>query len=231
MKSAVAIRHVHFEGLGSLESVLSAQGFHISYFDIGVSDLTRIDPLRPDLLIVLGAPVGVYEDEHYPFLAVERNLLAKRLDAKLPTLGICLGAQQIAYTLGADVAPTSHKEIGFATIDLTDEGRHSPLRHLDGVKVLHWHGDGFAIPAGASRLASTSLCANQAFAIDEYVLALQFHPEIDNVAGMEQWLIGHAAELGEAKIDPRTIRNDAAACVAPLRNAAQRLFSEWLMQL
>lgn len=231
MKSAIAIRHVHFEGLGSLAPVLTELGYSSTYLDIGKDDFASLDTLAPDLLVVLGAPVGVYEEDQYPFLAAERNLLVKRLQANLPTLGICLGAQQIAYTLGAKVAFSGHKEIGFGPVELTPEGYAGPMRYLEGVDVLHWHGDVFEIPAGALCLASTALCSNQAFSIGRNVLGLQFHPEVDEARELEAWLVGHASELASAKIDPRVIRDDGKRCIAPLRTAARKMFKEWLEQL
>lgn len=231
MKSAVAIRHVHFEDLGTLGPVLNGAGYQVTYLDVGIDDLTALDPLRPDLLVVLGAPVGVYETEAYPFLLAERQLLAARLRADLPTLGICLGAQQMAAAFGAKVRPAGFKEIGFSQLELTDAGLKSPLRHLKGVPVLHWHGDVFDIPDGAVRLAVTRLCENQAFSFGRNILALQFHPEADTSRGLERWLIGHAAELAAAKIDPRTIRADVIGLGPPLRDASCAMFSDWLRSL
>jgi GMP synthase (glutamine-hydrolysing) len=228
MKSAVAIRHVHFEDLGTLGPVLRGAEYTITYLDVGIDDLMTLDPLRPDLLVVLGAPVGVYESEAYPFLLTERELLVARLRANLPTLGICLGGQQIATALGAKVRPGGFKEIGFSQLDLTDAGRKSPLRHFEGVTVLHWHGDVFDIPDGAVRLAATALCQNQAFSVGRNVLALQFHPEVDTSRGLEAWLIGHAAELAAAKIDPRTIRADVLGLGRQMLDASRAMFSDWL---
>ncbi|BCH21733.1 GMP synthase [Mesorhizobium sp. L-8-10] len=228
MKTAVAIRHVHFEDLGTLEAVLAGAGYKLLYHDVGVVDLSAIDPLRPDLLVVLGGPVGVYDADAYPFLDLEKDMLAMRLAAGRPTFGICLGAQLIAAALGARVAPTSLKEIGFSELALTAAGSAGPLRHLEGTAVLHWHGDAFAIPDGASHLAATAACANQAFALGPNVLALQFHAEAQACTGLERWLIGHAAELAASGIDPRTIRADAARFGPALRKAARAMFTEWL---
>lgn len=231
MKSALAVRHVYFEDLGTFEQVLKNAGYKLSYVDVWSHDLTALNPLQPDLLAVLGAPVGVYETEAYPFLAAERDLLAARLRANLPTLGICLGAQQIAAALGAAVKPSGIKEIGFSPLSLTEAGKSGPLRHLEDIPVLHWHGDIFEIPHGAMRLAATSLCANQAFSLGNNVLGLQFHPEIDSSRGLEAWFIGHASELATASIDPRTIRGDVATHGARLKQAAHDMFTNWLKQL
>lgn len=227
-KTAVAIRHVHFEDLGIFDAVLSDADYAVRYHDLDADPFATLDPLEPDLLIVLGGPVGVYETEAYPYLAEECAILATRLAAARPTLGICLGAQQIAKALGADVGPMGHKEIGFGPLRLNDAGRVGPLRHLEGIPVLHWHGDAFQIPDTAENLASTPLCATQGFSLGHHVLALQFHPEVDVTAGIERWLTGHAAELTGAGIDPRVLRTHAAQVGPELREAGQKMLAEWL---
>ena len=230
LKTAVAIRHVYFENLGAFEAVLQPAGYKLHYHDVGIHDLAALNPVEPDLLFILGGPVAVYESALYPFLLEEQRLISARLRANRPTVGICLGAQQIAAALGAKVAPVGQKEIGFAPLTLTQDGQKSPLRHLAGVPVLHWHGDAFEIPPDATNLATTLKCTNQAFTVGASVLAVQFHPEVD-ACGMEEWLIGHAFELADAGIDPRTIRHDANRYGPTLRDAGRRMLAEWLAQV
>jgi GMP synthase (glutamine-hydrolysing) len=110
---------------------------------------------------------------------------------------------------------------------LTEPGERSPLRHVGDWPVLHWHGEGFALPQGAERLAETDLCRHQAFAIGPNVLGLQFHAEVDAVE-IEDWLVGHCSELSAAGIDPRTIRSDAARYGPALRERADRVLGEWI---
>ncbi|MFB9981364.1 glutamine amidotransferase [Mesorhizobium kowhaii] len=229
-KSAVAIRHIHFETLGTFERELSIAGYALNYVDVGKTNISMVDPLKADLLVVLGGPIGVYETDAYPFLKTELALVRDRLDAGLPVLGICLGAQLIAAALGAKVAPSGIKEIGFAPVNLTEAGRFGPLRHLSGVPVLHWHGDAFELPEGATLLATTS-AANQAFSMGANVLALQFHAEADTGNDLEPWLIGHAAELAGAGLDPRHIRDHARTHGVALRKAGRAAFAEWLEQI
>lgn len=112
MKTALALRHVHFEDLGIFQQVLSRAEYRVNYFDIGVHDIATIDPLEPDLLFLLGAPFGVYERDTFPFVLQQRSLLRRRMKFQLPTVGICLGAQQIAAARGAKVTPSGFKEIG-----------------------------------------------------------------------------------------------------------------------
>lgn len=231
LKTVVAIRHVHFEDLGTLEAVLTGAGYRVHYYDVGVHELWTLDPLLPDLLIVLGGPIGVYETDAYPFLADELRILEARIAEGCPTLGICLGAQLIASVLGAKISPTGVKEIGFSELTLTDAARVGPLRHLEGVPILNWHGDAFQIPDGAVSLAATPVCATQGFALGSNVLGLQFHPEVDACAGIERWLVGHACELAIVGIDPRVLRDDAARFGQALREAARLMLTEWLQGL
>lgn len=226
-KTAVAFRHVAFEDLGSLAPILAALGYEVTTLDAGCDDITGPIAREADLLIVLGGPIGVYDAEAYPFLADEKALIQNRIVNDAPTLGICLGAQLVASALGAEVAPGPVKEIGFAPLDLTTAGAASPLRHLAGVPVLHWHGDVAGLPVGADRLASTVACHNQAFSLGSNILGLQFHAEVDPVVGFERWLIGHACELALARIDPRELRATASRHASILREAGRALLLEW----
>jgi GMP synthase (glutamine-hydrolysing) len=227
-KTAAVIRHVHFEDLGTFAEPLSRAGYDFQYFDAGVHGLPARDPAATSLLIVLGAPVGVYEEDKYPFLRDEIALLTARLSAGQPTFGICLGAQLVARTLGARVYPSGTKEIGWGPVDLTDAASTTPLRHLAGTTVLHWHGDTFDLPQSAVHLASTAMCRNQAFSSGSNILCVQFHPEVEPTAGIEPWLVGHAAELGSAGIDPRQLRDGAKAAGPSLPAKARKMFAEWL---
>src|ERR1700674_4054522 len=164
MKLAAAIRHVHFEDLGAFEATLSEHGYETRYYDAGVADLHSPHLHSCDLLIVLGAPFGAYEEDKYPILTDEIALIERRLAAELPALGICLGAQLFARALGSRVYPGPAKEVGWSPIALTEAGKQGPTRHLGAGPVLHWHGDTFDLPAGTELLASTAICRNQAFA-------------------------------------------------------------------
>ncbi|RRS05213.1 glutamine amidotransferase [Aquabacterium soli] len=225
-KHVVVVQHLAFEDLGSFASLLDLMGAHVHYRQAGVDILDR-DIATADLLIVLGGPIGVYEDLAYPFLTDELAALKGRLQRDAPTLGVCLGAQLIAKALDARVYPGAHKEIGWGELTLTGAGVQSPLRQLAHTPVLHWHGDTFDLPAGAALLASTDLYPNQAFSVGSNVLALQFHPEAET-ARFERWLIGHTCELGKAGIDIPALRADNLRHGRALEQAGKRMLSDWL---
>ncbi len=229
--TAIAIRHVSFEDLGSLKAPIEEAGYRTSYLDVGLRDLSKVNAIEPDLLVVLGGPIGAYEDAQYPFLADEIRILSDRLAAGRPTLGICLGAQLIARALRAEVYPGPRREIGWAPIQLSDVSRTSALRHLDDGPVFHWHGDTFDLPADCDLLASTEVCRNQAFRKGSNLLALQFHPEVMQ-AGFERWLIGHACELSaQPDVSRQELRTDTEKYAAGLQQRASTMIEEWLREL
>lgn len=231
MPQALVIRHVHFEDLGAFASSLTEAGYGIRYLEAGLEEIDPHQVAEADLLVVLGGPIGAYQEEIYPFLGPELAAIRTRLAAALPTLGICLGAQLMAIALRAGVAPGPVKEIGWAPVRLTEAGRSSPLRHFEGVPVLHWHGDAFDCPMGAVTLATTDACPHQAFALERYALGIQFHPEADG-RGFERWLIGHAAEIAAVPgLSVTTLREEARAFGAAAGEAGQRCVTEWLESL
>lgn len=227
MKRALAIRHVHFEDLGSFAAVLRRRGFDIEFLDASDLNVSKIDSTATDLLFILGGPIGAYEIGSYPWLSDEIKLIEQRLKSGRPMVGICLGAQLIAQTLDARVYPMKSKEIGFATLELTKEGDNSCLKWLRGVDVLHWHGDMFDLPRGATRLAFTSLCPNQAFSYATNVLGLQFHIEVQPEA-FEQWLIGHAHELAANGIDLPQMRGAMRIIGSAATHVAGNVLEDWL---
>ncbi len=228
MKTCLALRHVHFEDLGAFEPTLSAAGYAIEYHDACLDDHTVAAAAKADLVVVLGGPIAAYEDDIYPFLQGELRLIEDRLHAGHPLMGICLGAQLIARALGARVYPSGGKEIGFLPISLTDQGKVSCLATFASDPVtLHWHGDTFDLPSGATLLATTQQCSNQAFSFGRNVIGFQFHPEAGG-PGFESWLVGHACELAATGIDPRVLRQDAARHGPSLAAKASTVAARWL---
>ena len=230
MRQVVVLTHVPFEDLGSLQPVLESRGFLIQTLDAFHSRREQAVIAACDLLVVMGGPIGVYEDEDYPFLKDEIRAIRRRLEAHRPVLGICLGAQLVSAALGARVYPgAAGAEIGWKAIQAADTGGPAWFAPLvkPGLRLLHWHGDTFDLPQGAQRLAKTDLYENQAFAVGKDALALQFHPEV-TAEGLERWYTGHAAEMSHKKISVRALRAEGHLYAAELAEPARRFWELWL---
>jgi len=223
----VAVRHVAFEDLGLLGPLVSARGYDVRYYDAGIDAFETETLLAPDLVIVLGGPIGVYETDAYPFIPGEIAAVAARLAANKPMLGICLGAQMMAAALGARVAPGPVKEIGWAPVTLSEAGRNSVLAPLGTSPVLHWHGDNCELPAACRCLAATPHCPVQAFERTPSQLGLQFHLETEP-ARFEAWLVGHTVELAKAGLDPRDLRKQARTIGPAVREIGRSVLAAWL---
>lgn len=230
MKTALAIRHVAFENLGSWETFLSKH-YKIKYIDAIDPTLPELKNETVDLLVVLGGPIGVYQEQEYPFIKHEIALLARRLALDLPTLGICLGSQLMARALGANVYPNHIKEIGWQPLILTEKGKNSCVHYLSSqyTSMFHWHGDTFDLPIGADLLASTDNCENQIFSWGKNALAFQCHPEI-TAQHLEYWWIGHAAETAYNHLSINSLRHQSAALAPQLERQSLQFLEKWILQ-
>src|SRR5690606_17389827 len=149
MRECVAIRHLHFEDLGYFGAVLEDAGWRVRYLEAPAAKPGAIEYLDPDLLMVLGGPLGANDEAAYPFIGAELRLLEARLEHNKPTVATCLGAQPLAGALGAAVAPGVCSEIGWAPLRLTPAGTGAVLRHFEDAPVFHWHSDAFDLPEHA----------------------------------------------------------------------------------
>lgn len=156
----------------------SGKGFTVSYTRMYKNESL---PLTSDFdwLVIMGGPMGVHDHEQHPWLERETQFIRSAIDRGKIVLGVCLGAQLIAASLGARVSPNATKEIGWFPVTATREAADSALGGLFSVptEVFHWHGDTFALPTGAALLAQSAACRHQAFSLGKRVLGLQFHLE------------------------------------------------------
>lgn len=173
-----SLQHVPFEGLGSMAEVFERRGDEVTTSHLYAGDAPPALEAF-DWLVVMGGPMGVHDEEQYPWLAAEKTLIRAAIDGGKRVLGICLGAQLIAHTLGAAVTPNPRREIGWFPIRATEAAGATPwgVVFAGQPRVFHWHGDTFAIPPGAVHLASSEACPHQAFVLGTRVLGLQFHLE------------------------------------------------------
>ena len=169
------LQHVPFEGLGSIAGWLAQRQAMPTVSRLYAS--TELpEPSAFDLLIVLGGPMSVNDEAVLPWLADEKRLVAECVRLGKPVLGICLGAQLIAAALGARVHPGAHQEIGWFAVEASPPTADT-FRFPATLDAFHWHGETFDLPPGASHLARSAACAQQAFQLGARCIGLQFHLE------------------------------------------------------
>ncbi|MDP6755607.1 MAG: gamma-glutamyl-gamma-aminobutyrate hydrolase family protein [Candidatus Marinimicrobia bacterium] len=170
------LQHVPFEGLGSIQPWLLDAGYKITSTKLfELSEFPDIAAI--DLLIIMGGPMSVNDDCEYPWLSVEKDFIRRVIETDKPVLGVCLGAQLIASTMGASVYQNHTKEIGWFPVEGTKKSPASLFNFPPSSRVFHWHGETFDLPSGATLLATSVGCKNQAFQIGRTIVGLQFHLE------------------------------------------------------
>src|SRR5918993_315013 len=221
------IIHMKTLYLGPDELMVGAKvGFHADQKLLEVSAATNAIETRIRQAVPTARVIYV-EPDGYPSLADEIRLLESRVTAEAPVFGVCLGAQLLAKTLGARVYQGPRKEVGWLEVEPTAAGADSPVRHFAGVPTVQWHGDSFELPEGVERLASSPQYENQAFRIGEWLLAVQFHPEVTDEIH-EEWLREWGDELPEYGLTREQLREQRAS-YGPAANAASAaLLGEYL---
>jgi GMP synthase (glutamine-hydrolysing) len=230
-KTALIIRHVPVEGVAAYRVPIEAAGYEVDRIDVADPEFARLDLCKPDLVIMMGGPMGVYEHEEHPWIRCQLRRLALRLEADRPTLGVCFGAQMMAAALGAKVYPGPAKEVGFHPVTIHEAALSGPLRHIADVPVLHWHGDTFDLPDNVELLASSHLYPHQAFRRGPNLLALQFHAEMGHDPRFEEWLTKWPEAIAAAGTDANTLRADHDAHGPTAVAAGQAMVAEWLTGL
>lgn len=172
------LQHVPFENLGNIENWARTGAREVSRTRLFAGD-TLPDLNQIDLLVILGGPMNIYETDIFPFLTAEKRFVEKAIKREKRVLGICLGAQIIADVLGAKVFRGEQEEIGWFPIERAPEAESDALGKFlpPSFAAFHWHGDTFDLPTGATHLASSAACQNQAFSCGDKILAVQFHLE------------------------------------------------------
>jgi GMP synthase-like glutamine amidotransferase len=169
-----------------------------------------------DLLVILGGPMNVDDVVEHPWLTTEKDFLKKAIHAGKACLGLCLGGQMLAQTLGARVGKNQHWEVGWHPVKL-DDGRE--------LIVFQWHQDTFSLPPGSKRMATNAITENQAFRYGENVIGIQFHPE-----ATKEWV----KECAEEKpypcgpfVQPQSVVLDGEIYLQEMRDWFFRVLENW----
>jgi len=186
--SVLIIKNIITEGPGTIEDFLKRENILFSILELSTGEIPS--PLEGvDTLVVMGGPMSVYEMDKYPYLMIGSRIIREAINRDLRVLGVCLGAQIIAYCLGAEVFRGPEEEIGWRSIELTRDGLKDPLMRKLAIHpqagdfwrkfgVFQWHGDAFDLPIGAALLAKSELYKHQAFRYKDNVYGFQFHIEV-----------------------------------------------------
>ena len=207
----IAFRHIPYEGLGLIQPALEDRGVDVEICDLFLGGPPPSDVAGASGLIFMGGPMSVNDD--LPWLPLEMQYVRQAVDRGQPLLGVCLGAQLIAKSLGARVYRNPVKEIGWFDVQLTEAVRQDPLLSaMDPTEtVLQWHGETFDLPAGAEWLAFSEACRHQAYRVGPSAYGMQFHLEVTPEI-IADWC-AQDANCGDVR--------ELAAPIDPHRNAAR----------
>jgi len=236
MAKVLVFQHVPAEPLGTLDPMLRHRGHRIRYVNFHRHPDAQPQVDRYDALIVLGGPQMPDQGHRHPHLDVEMRCIEQALKRDLPVLGICLGAQLLAYTLGGGVRPLEQWEIGWYDLQPTHQSAADPLfcALTEPHPVFQWHGYTFDLPPGAVHLARSDGCENQAFRYDRHAYGLQCHLELDKRL-IHRWLnypeYQHDLEQQGRGQDADTIRHLTERLIGRSVSLSQEIFGAFLAPL
>jgi GMP synthase (glutamine-hydrolysing) len=229
---AVVLQHIRCEPPGAFSDVLARHQVTVEVAELDEGDALP-DWRDVDLAVVMGGPMGAYDEAKHPWLADEKKWIAEAVRAGKPYFGVCLGAQLLAASLGAVVSTGSTPEVGVLPVTLTEAGRADPVLSAAGPEfhALQWHGDTFDIPDGAVWLGRSPAYPHQAMRFGDAAYAVQFHIEVTDQMFAE-W--GHVpayeasaqAALGASGFD--RLAREFAARRDEMTASADRMFHAWL---
>lgn len=231
MKSVLVLRHEPSVSMGSLPGALAEAGLDARPFDLFKSVPESLPWSEAAGLIVLGGTMSVNDGDRFPFLIAELDFIRAAVRRQVPMLGICLGAQLLAKSLGAAVYRNARPEIGWYQVELLPAAADDPLfrNRSSRETVFHWHGDTFDLPAGAVHLARSPLCSHQAFRYGLTAYGLQFHVEMVPDL-MELWLREFDAggdSCAGSGIDPADIHAAAGEAFPAMNSFSQCLLAQF----
>ncbi|MHB8580792.1 MAG: type 1 glutamine amidotransferase [Ignavibacteriaceae bacterium] len=189
------LQHESYESPGYIEDWIKEKNFSLTYTrfyeDVWLPGFSEFD-----WLIIMGGQMGVYDEDKFGWLKMEKIFIKRAIDAGKVVLGICLGSQLIAAALEAKVYPNKRKEIGWLEVKLTKNSKYNSLfaSFPKEMKVFQWHRDTFEIPDGAIHFAESEACTNQAFIYNDNIIALQFHLEVTE-SSLREMVIKGKGEL------------------------------------
>ena len=230
--SVTLLQHIHCETPGIISDCLQSADIDMRF----VRTFER-NPIPSNLdtqagLIVMGGPMSVYDHDQFPFLLEEQRLIEEALKDDKPVLGVCLGSQLLAATLGAEVKSGAQKEIGWHPVTLTEDAATDALwKELPArFTAYHWHGDVYDLPQGAVSLASSELTPCQGFRYGTNAYGFLFHMEVTEKI-IENMVAEFQDELEEQCITAESIIQKTRDYLSALQTVGGRVFRRWVKLL
>jgi GMP synthase (glutamine-hydrolysing) len=233
MEEVLVFQHDPFEDLGFFAEVLNRERATHRTIRLFHGEMPAEDWKHVAALIVLGGAMAIDDEEKFPFLRWEKRIIRAAIAESVPMVGICVGAQLIAATLGARTYRGSVKEIGWNPISITPHGQmDSLLGYLsESATVFQWHSDGFDLPVGAVSLATSSHYEVQAFRLGKSIYGLQFHLEVTPRI-IERWIAERSKDLASAPyVMPEKILVDTRSHAATSKYYGERFLSEFIRRI
>jgi GMP synthase-like glutamine amidotransferase len=220
----LSVTHGPTVGGGVFEQVVEEAGHELERWLVPEREHDA-DAEAYDAVMVFGGAMHPDQDARHPWMPGEAEFLRRALDAKVPLLGVCLGAQLIARAAGAEVGPSPEPEVGWLPVELNDAGRADPVLSAlpDRVDAFQWHSYTFELPAGAALLAQ-SRCCRQAFSLDGHAWGIQFHAEV-TAAMIDAWIEEDPEEL---PMPPDELRAQTAARIEGWNASGRALVTAFL---
>jgi GMP synthase (glutamine-hydrolysing) len=232
MTRALVVQHIRCEPPGVFTGVLARHGISVHTAELDEGDALP-DWRDVDLAVVMGGPMGVYDEAEHPWLAAEKKWIGEAVRAGMPYFGVCLGAQLLAAGLGAAVRTGSTPEVGVLPVTLTPAGQADPVLSVLGHEfhALQWHGDSFDVPDGAVCLGRSPAYPHQAMRFGEAAYAVQFHVEVTDPMFAEWAEVPAYAASAQAALGPSgfgLLAREFAAWRDAMAESADRMFDAWL---
>ena len=230
-RPVLALQHIACEPPAAFEDELRARGLQLVRVELDEGEALP-DWREFAAIVVMGGPMGAYEDAAYPWLGSEKRLLSQAVHGDVPVWGVCLGAQLLAAALGARVYRGDEPEVGVLPVELEADAGADPVFAAapPSFPTLQWHGDTFELPAGATRLAGSPAYRNQAFRVGRSY-GLQFHVEVSLDLAREWGAVPAYAESLERTLGPGALERllaELALVEATTVPLARDLFGRWL---
>lgn len=221
---AVCLKHVPFEGPGAFATALAARGVSLERYLVPQDGLPKD---AGDLLIVMGGPMSVNDSD--PWIAEETVFIRSALQAGTPVIGVCLGSQFMAKSLGATVRPGKALEIGITPVTLTAEAKQDPVFSMlpESFEVFEWHGEVFDLPKDCVSLAGSDIAPLQAFRYGARAYGLLFHLEMEE-NGIKSLCQECAPDLAKADLTAQQVKTTALPHLPQLHQIADRLIGHLL---